>query len=41
MEDAALIDGILERLKNSSDKAVEEEEKDENKEKVGPESEGA
>jgi Family of unknown function (DUF5681) len=41
MEDAALIDGILERLKNSSNKAVEEEEKDENKEKVGPESEGA
>lgn len=41
MEDAALIDGILERLKNSSNKTVEEEEKDENKEKVGPESEGA
>jgi Family of unknown function (DUF5681) len=39
-EDAALIDGILERLKNSSNKAVEEEE-DENEEKVGPESEGA
>ena len=40
MEDSALIDGILERLKNSSNKAVDGEE-DENEEKVGPESEGA
>jgi hypothetical protein len=40
MEDAALIDGILERLKSSSKEAVEEEEKDETKETAGPESEG-
>jgi hypothetical protein len=40
-DDAAVIDGILERLQNSSKQDVEEEREDENKERTGPESEGA